>query len=66
MANAWSKLVKKVYYDNKHKPGYKLQDAMKDAKKFWKGDNSKSFKKTRKHSGSRRRHHGTRKHHRRH
>ncbi len=67
MANAWSKLVKKVYYENKHKSGYKLQNAMQDAKKFWKGDNNKSSKKTRKHSGSRRNHHGkgTKRHHRR-
>ncbi len=36
MANEWSKLVGKVYRENKHKPGYKLQDAMHDAKKFYK------------------------------
>ncbi len=36
MANAWSELVGKVYRENKHKKGYRLQDAMKDAKKFWK------------------------------
>jgi hypothetical protein len=36
MANEWSKLVGKVYRENKHKAGYKLQNAMKDAKKFYK------------------------------
>ena len=66
MANEWSKLVKKVYDENKHKAGYKLQHAMKDAKKFWKGSNNKSVKK---HHGSRRHRNqhrnGTRRHHRR-
>lgn len=61
MANEWSKLVKKVYDDNKHKAGYKLQDAMKDAKKFWKGSNNKSVKK---HRGSRRHRRSTRRHRR--
>jgi hypothetical protein len=62
MANEWSKLVKKVYDDNKHKAGYKLQHAMKDAKKFWKGSsNNKSVKKQR---GSRRHPRGTRRHRR--
>ncbi len=36
MANAWSQLVGKVYREKKHIKGYRLQDAMKDAKKFWK------------------------------
>lgn len=34
--NAWSKLVQKTYSDNKHKAGYKLKNAMKDAKKVYK------------------------------
>ena len=34
--NAWSKLVQKTYNDNKHKAGYKLRNAMKDAKKIYK------------------------------
>ena len=31
--NDWTKLVKKMYEKNKHKAGYMLGDAMKDAKK---------------------------------
>ena len=31
--NDWIKLVKKTYEENKKKPGYRLDDAMKDAKK---------------------------------
>lgn len=57
MANAWSTLVGKVYRENKHKKGYKLQDAMHDAKKFWKpsgktANNKRSRKnrKTKRHS----------------
>ena len=34
--SAWQKLVKKTYDENKHKAGYKLGDAMKDAKKVYK------------------------------
>ena len=34
--NAWAKLVQKTYNDNKHKAGYKLKNAMKDAKKVYK------------------------------
>jgi Sec-independent protein translocase protein TatA len=34
--NAWSKLVQKTYSENKHKAGYKLKNAMKDAKKVYK------------------------------
>jgi len=33
---AWTDLVKKLYNENKGKPGYKLGDAMKDAKKVYK------------------------------
>jgi hypothetical protein len=39
---AWTDLVKKTYEKNKHKSGYKLGDAMKDAskmKKHMKGGN---------------------------
>jgi len=32
----WTDLVKKTYAGNKHKPNYKLGDAMKDAKKVYK------------------------------
>ena len=32
----WNKLVKKTYAKNKHKKGYKLGDAMKEAKKHYK------------------------------
>jgi hypothetical protein len=35
----WTDLVKRVYNDNKHKPGYKLGNAMKDAAKMRKGNN---------------------------
>jgi hypothetical protein len=34
--NAWAKLVQKTYNANKHKAGYKLRNAMKDAKKVYK------------------------------
>ena len=33
---AWTDLVKKVYNENKSKPGYKLKNAMKDAAKIYK------------------------------
>lgn len=33
---AWTDLVKKVYNENKGKAGYKLGDAMRDAKKQYK------------------------------
>ena len=32
----WTDLVKKTYNENKHKAGYKLKNAMKDAKKTYK------------------------------
>jgi hypothetical protein len=35
-ATEWTKLVKKIYNENKDKPNYKLGDAMKDAKKVYK------------------------------
>jgi hypothetical protein len=34
--NEWAKTVKRVYDQNKHKAGYKLKDAMRDAKKVYK------------------------------
>lgn len=34
--NAWAKLVQKTYNANKHKPGYKLRNAMKDSKRLYK------------------------------
>ena len=34
--NAWAKLVQKTYNANKHKPGYKLKNAMRDSKKLYK------------------------------
>ncbi len=33
---AWTDLVKKTYDQNKHKTGYELKHAMKDAKKVYK------------------------------
>ena len=36
MAESWLECVKRVYSENKAKPGYKLKDAMKDAKKQYK------------------------------
>jgi hypothetical protein len=33
--SAWNKLVGDIYAENKHKPGYKLGHAMKDAKKIY-------------------------------
>jgi len=38
----WQDLVKKTYAGNKHKPNYKLGDAMKDAKKIYKKGGTKS------------------------
>jgi hypothetical protein len=51
--NDWAKLVQKTYNDNKHKAGYKLKNAMKDAKKVYKslknnGGNNGEEKKNRK------------------
>jgi hypothetical protein len=40
--SAWTDLVKRVYNENKHKPGYKLGNAMKDAAKMKKGNVTKS------------------------
>lgn len=34
--NEWAKTVQMVYNKNKHRPGYKLKDAMRDAKKVYK------------------------------
>lgn len=63
MANEWSKLVGKVYRENKHKAGYRLQDAMNDAKKFYKkvapsntAHKRRSHRASRKHRKTRRRH----------
>ena len=38
----WTDLVKRVYNDNKHKPGYKLGNAMKDAAKMRKGNKTET------------------------
>jgi hypothetical protein len=40
----WTDLVKRVYNQNKHKPGYKLGNAMKDAAKMRKGTKNSSSK----------------------
>jgi hypothetical protein len=49
----WTDLVKRVYNQNKHKPGYKLGNAMKDAAAMRKGNKSMSVsgpvKKTARH-----------------
>lgn len=37
---AWTDLVSRIYKENKHKPGYKLKNAMKDAKKVYKKSKS--------------------------
>lgn len=34
--SAWTDLVKQVYNENKSKPGYKLGDAMKEARLLYK------------------------------
>jgi hypothetical protein len=34
--SAWTNLVSQMYKKNKGKPGYKLKNAMKDAKKIYK------------------------------
>lgn len=60
---AWTDLVKKVYNENKSKPGYKLKNAMKDAAKIYKsspaaaasaGKTKKGRKGTRKQTKKRR------------
>lgn len=42
--NKWAELVTKTFEENKHKAGYKLKNAMKDAKKVWKTLKSRVFK----------------------
>lgn len=34
--SAWNKFVKKIYDQNKSKPGYKFKDALRDAAPLWK------------------------------
>ena len=42
--NKWAQLVSKTFQENKHKVGYKLKNAMKDAKKVWKTLKKRVFK----------------------
>jgi hypothetical protein len=42
--NKWAELVTKTFEENKHKAGYKLKNAMKDAKKVWKTLKKRTFK----------------------
>uniref|UniRef100_A0A6C0LQD1 Uncharacterized protein n=1 Tax=viral metagenome TaxID=1070528 RepID=A0A6C0LQD1_9ZZZZ len=42
--NKWAELVSKTFQENKHKVGYKLKNAMKDAKKVWKTLKKRIFK----------------------
>jgi hypothetical protein len=53
--NDWAKLVKKVYNDNKSKPGYMLKHAMRDAKKLYKPSSKSTVKKHHKKSGTKKR-----------
>ena len=57
----WNKLVSKTYAQNKHKPGYKLKDAMMDAKKVYKKQPAGTTAKVNKRGKSRSRR-GTKKH----
>jgi hypothetical protein len=41
----WTKLVQKTYYENKHKIGYKLKNAMADAKKIYEPKNKDDSEK---------------------
>lgn len=50
----WTDLVKRVYNQNKHKPGYKLGNAMKDAAAMRKGNKSMSVSKSVKKTARRR------------
>jgi len=59
--NAWAKLVKKVYEENKHKAGYMLKDAMRDAKKLYKPSATKTAKKHHKKSAKKHRKRNTKK-----
>lgn len=54
--SAWTNLVSQMYKKNKGKPGYKLKNAMKDAKKVYKpmGATMKKSKKGRKSRKTRR------------
>jgi hypothetical protein len=36
MVSEWNKFVKKIYDQNKSKPGYKFKDALRDAAPQWK------------------------------
>lgn len=45
---AWTDLVSKIYKQNKGKPGYKLKNAMVDAKKVYKAPAAGEEKKSRK------------------
>jgi hypothetical protein len=61
--SAWTDLVKRVYNQNKSKPGYKLGDAMKEAAAMKKNGNmgsmspskGKTVRRGRKRRGTRRR-----------
>jgi len=63
MASEWNKLVTKVYHDNKHKEGYSLKDAMKEASAIRKGTKSEKVegggkgksRRTKKRSGGKKR-----------
>ena len=45
----WNLFVKKVWLDNKHKPGYKFKDALKDASKLKGKQIKETPSKTKKH-----------------
>jgi len=45
--SSWNDLIQEIYEKNKHKPGYKLKDAMKEASPIWaKMKNSKKVSST--------------------
>ena len=51
MGSEWNNLVKKVYDQNKSKPGYSLGDAMKEASKLRKSGKMPKMKGSRKAEG---------------
>lgn len=51
----WTKLVTKVYNENKSKPGYKFKNAMKDAAKIYKKQGPSTASSTKKRRKSSRR-----------
>ena len=60
--SGWNDLIQKIYNENKHKPGYKLKNAMKAASPIWaKMKKSVSNKKSKTQQGGKKKGKGTKK-----